>query len=302
VIKGDIAAAYLKTQIPDAILAEYPGYDTLIADLKRGTIRVFAADTPTALYYLDQAGLQDRFVSLTQSPLYQSDWFVAARSGDGSALDVVSQGMAQITDQERSQIARRWTSGSDQQVADDTLIIAMDRANAPYTFLTPVGRPAGLLVDIRNAWAETSGHSIRFLPLAGTRQILDSLHGGAADLVAGMATTRAEALDLAASTQIHRQSMRLFRRTDAPAAQGDRRIGLVADALREATVRRLFSGALFTSYPTASALLDAVMTGEVDAAIHDGRTMEAVVRDLGPQGRIAPSPCRRPRPIPSTSP
>jgi len=292
VMKGDIAATYLKTQVPDAILAEYTGYDALIADLKLGKIRVFAADTPTALYYLDQADLQDQFAYLTQSPLYQSDWFVAARNGDDSTLDLVNQGMAQITDQERSQIARRWISGSDQQVADDTLIIAMDRANAPYTFLTPVGRPAGLLVDIWTAWAEKTGRSIRFLPLTGTRQILDSLRGGTADLAAGMAATRAEAWDLTASTQIYRQSMRLFHRTDAPATQGDRRIGLVADPLREATVRHLFSGALFTPYPTTSALIDAVMAGEVDAAIHDNRTMEAVIRDLGLQGRVAPGPRR----------
>jgi PAS domain S-box-containing protein len=292
VIKGDITASHLKMQIPDAILSEYSGYDALIADLKRGTIRVFAADTPTALYYLDQAGLQGRFVHLTQSPLYQSDWFVAARNGDQSTLELVSQGMAQITDRERSQIARRWTSGSIQQVTDDTLIIAMDRANAPYTFLTPVGRPAGLLVDIWTAWAEKTGRSIRFLPLTGTRQILDSLHGGTADLAAGLAVTRTGAWDLAASSQIYRQSMRLFRRTDAPAGQGDRRIGMVADPLREATVRRLFSAALFTTYPTASNLIDAVVTGEVDAALHDDRAMEAVVRELGLQGLIAPSPRR----------
>ena len=89
VISQDYVESFLKERVPGGHVVGYPDYKSLIAALKAGEIRVFAADTPTGLYHLRKAGLLNDFTVISDSPLYRNDWFTAVKKGDQATVDQI---------------------------------------------------------------------------------------------------------------------------------------------------------------------------------------------------------------------
>jgi len=106
VLAKDFVEGYLQARVsPDAVVG-FPDYSEIMAGLRSGELKVFAADTPTGLFHLAQAGLLAKFRYDQAAPLYQNDWFVASGEGNAEMLELINQGMDLISPDERRRIAR----------------------------------------------------------------------------------------------------------------------------------------------------------------------------------------------------
>ena len=159
VIAKDFVEGFLKDRLPAANIVGYPDYDAIMAALNTGELRAFAADTPTGIFHLQQRGILANFTFPNSQRLYQNDWFTAVTEGNVALLEIINRGMALVSDEEKLEITRRWATG--QAIGDDVLIIAMDRAYPPMTFLNAQGKPAGLLVDLWRLWSAKTGREVR---------------------------------------------------------------------------------------------------------------------------------------------
>ena len=105
--------------------------------LREGSLRVFAADTPTGLFHLAQNGLSQKFRHTADTLLYRRDWFTAVQEGNKALLEIIDRGMASISDQEKNEIRRRWIDDSGKK--SDTFVIAISSAYTPLTFVNSMG-------------------------------------------------------------------------------------------------------------------------------------------------------------------
>lgn len=162
VIKGDYAEDYLRSKVPGVDLAVYANNQALFRALERGALKVFVSDTPIALYYLKDYGLANAFKHLPGRPIYTNDYIAAVTKGNAALAQLVKQGFAKISDQERHAIAKRWSVAT-ALAGKDVLTIAADRDFPPFTWLTPSGRPAGILIDLWRLWSTKTGKRIAFV-------------------------------------------------------------------------------------------------------------------------------------------
>ena len=78
VITGDFVEGYLKKRIPPENIIGFSNFDAIMAALRDGRIKVFAADTPTGIFHLQKAGLGFAYVFPADQPLYRNKWHIAA--------------------------------------------------------------------------------------------------------------------------------------------------------------------------------------------------------------------------------
>ena len=122
VLADDFVEGWLRERLGPGSVVGYRDYDEIIEALRSREIKVFAADTPTALYHLNRAGLLAKVQHQKQKPLYRSDWFVATAEGNAALLQIINAGMEQINAHERRLIARTWASGQRAEDADSIIV------------------------------------------------------------------------------------------------------------------------------------------------------------------------------------
>ena len=296
VIKGDYVEGFLKDRVPSGFIVGYPDYNAIIEAVKSGELKAFAADTPTGLFHLKKAGLLAEFAYISDGPLYRNDWFVASKEGNSAIIKMINDGIALITEKQKTEIGRRWIGNTRDAAKDDSLIVAIDRSYPPFTFMNAQGQPAGFFVDLWRAWSEKSGRKVRFRP-SNWSEALESLRAGEADFHSGLSYSdkRAEWIDF--SKQFYQTASRIYHRNEdaVPAdlgAFGNRTLAVWKGTFQEFEVRRLFPKTKLKAYPTSKAMVDALLRGDVDAMIQEDLVMEAMLNNLGLQGRIVARPER----------
>ncbi len=296
VIKGDFVEGFLKEKVPSGFIVGYPDYESIIEDLKTGVLKVFAADTPTGLFHLKKAGLLADYTFVSSGPLYRNDWYVASKEGNSATIKLINDGMALVTEEQKTKIARRWNGNTRDASKDDALIIAIDRSYPPFTFMNAQGQPAGLFVDLWKVWSEKSGRKIRFRP-SNWSETLESLRAGEVDIHSGLSYSDDRAAWMDFSQQIYQTASRIYHRNGdvVPAdlgAFGNRTLAVWGGTFQEAEVRRLYPNTNIKSYLTTMSMVNALLRGEVDALIQEDLVMETIIRDLGLQGAIIARPER----------
>ncbi len=103
--EGDAAVDLLQRQgVTD--LLYYPGYEAIVRAAAERRIRIFVADKPPALYYLNKYGLTDEFRATR--PLQVGAFHRAVRKGNAALLGTVESGFAAISPAEYRRIDRKW--------------------------------------------------------------------------------------------------------------------------------------------------------------------------------------------------
>jgi len=294
VLSGDYVENFLKERVPGGVIVGYPDYGSIIAALKAGELKVFAADTPSGLYHLKRSGIVGDFIFLGDSPLYRNDWFAAAPEGAAATVDLINRGMSQISDEERRGIARRWIGDTRDAAKDDSLIIGIDRAYPPFTFLNSQGNPAGLFVDLWRAWSKKTGRKVRFRP-SGWSESLESLKAGEVDIHSGLSYSAARAEWIGFSRQIYRTASRIYHRADEvlPANLDDfasRSLGVLEDSFQAAEVGRMHPDLSIKTFATSSAVLEALIGGHIEAFLQEDQTIELLLRERGLRGLVVSRP------------
>ena len=110
VLAGDYVEGFLAERLPEGTIIGFESYDAIMDALQDGQLQVFAADSPTGIYHLQKAGLGFGFEYPEQTPLYQTDWLVAAAKGNKELIEIFNLGLATISEDERRAIERRWVA------------------------------------------------------------------------------------------------------------------------------------------------------------------------------------------------
>lgn len=212
-VSKDYSEEYLTRTLPGAAIVAYPNHEALIEGAVAGEIRVFVADTPTALYLLEQVGQKHRFHYHPTRPLYSHRFYAAVQQGNTSLNQAIIDGMKQISTAEKLAIERKWMLLEERR-SSDVLVIACDRGYKPFTFLSSRGEPAGLLIDLWRTWAKKTDTTIEFLftDWAGT---LEALKDGRADLHSGLFASVSRSEWLSFSEPVYDVRSRIFYSTQA---------------------------------------------------------------------------------------
>jgi PAS domain S-box-containing protein len=294
VIEGDHVERHLKERLPEGAVIPFSDYDAIMNALEEGTLRVFAADTPTGLFHLDKSGLLSEFTFVSEKPLYQNDWFVAVQEGSQALIEKINQGMARITDEEKRNINRRWIGSGDE--GGKALVISIDRAYAPLTFVNALGRPSGFFVDMWRAWAQKTGRQIQFRP-TGWTETLEGLRTGEVDIHSGLSFSKGRAEWIDFSTQIYKTYTRVYHRAGdiqptTIGQYGRHVIGTWFDTSQEIEFRKTYPNVSVRSFGTNKELIDALLKGEIKAIVQEELFMEADIDRLGLRGDITARPER----------
>ena len=288
VLADDFVEGYLKERLPKGTVLPFPDYDSIMKALQDGTLKVFAADTPTGLFYLNKNGLLPEFTFVSEKPLYQNDWFVAVQEGNKALIEVINQGMALITDEEKRDINRHWIASGEQK--GKAVIIAINRAYAPLTFVNALGRPSGLFIDMWRAWAQKNGRKIQFRA-SNWAESLEGLRTGEVDIHSGLSFSKKRAEWIDFSTQIYETFGRIYHRVDdiqPEAIEGYSAfvVGTWFDTFQEAEFRTTYPTVNIRSFGTNQELIQALVKGEVKAVIQEEQLMETALDRLGLRGDI----------------
>ena len=239
VLDDDYVEWFLAKNYPGIALVPYKSMDELMADLKSGSLKVFAIDTPVALNALRQNDLSKEFQFRASEPLYQNSWLTAVPEGKTGMLKLIETGMAQITPQEKLAITRKWSSTGESREAN-TLVLAIDRNYPPFYFIGTGGKPKGLFVDMWKLWAKNTESQIDFRPSNGAGTI-DALETGEADVHSGMFKSPEREKWIDFSNPFYEAPTRLYCKvTDTPVPLSEmkgKKVGVIAGAIQEDFLR-----------------------------------------------------------------
>ena len=288
ILKGDFIESWLQAHMPGLTLVTYPSYDDMMAGLKKGEIKVIAADTLTAFYYLDKFGLRRQFTFKSNAPLYSNDFQPAVPQGATSLLNIIVNGMHQISEKESQNIARLWASGK-KEADDGALIIAIDRRYPPLSLIDPEGNITGLLVEMWRLWSEESGLKIKFSPFSWADSI-EAVRNGKADIHSGLFKNAKRSKWLAFSNPIHRaESTLFFRTTDAVMSMkqlAGAKVGVVTDSRQASYLKENFPSVQAVCCPDGETLILTLLKGDVQAILHETMAVDADLNRLGLSGRL----------------
>ncbi len=288
-IAGDLVEGWLRERLGDDAVAGYPDYHSLIAALNAGEIKVFAADTPTALFHLGRSGLLSTFRHQKLKPLYTSKWFTAVGKGKRDLLQVINEGMSMIGPAERLALLRTWASG---QRSDEPagLIVAIDNDYPPLSSIGIDGAPQGLLVDLWRAWGKVTKRKVRFK--AGTwQQTLDDVRTGEADIHSGLFKSADREHWMAFSQPIQNIKTGLFSKFDAIGGGTltqlkGKQVGAVAGTYQASYLEREHPDIKLHKFPDRTSYLVALMRGEIAAIVEEVPTVSAYLARFGLSGAV----------------
>ena len=204
VISGDYLEGFLKERLPQGSVVPIPDYNSIMINLKKGALRVFAADTATGVYYLKKSGLSSEFGFVSEKPLFQNDWFAAVGEGNSELIEVINGGMALITEDEKLEIGRRWIPKFDRQnfgkdTQNETKILLSKEEIAflkkkqvwkvanemdwpPFNFVEN-GDPKGFSIDIVKLAADKAGLKLEFVNGLTWDELVKKFRAGKIDIM-----------------------------------------------------------------------------------------------------------------------
>lgn len=294
VLENDFVEEFIRRRLPGAYLARYPSNQALFKAVEQGDIRVFAGDTPTALFFLAQKGLHSQFRHHPARPLYTNTYFGAVRKGNAPLLEQVRKGFARISAQEKAAVERQWT-GSSHHKTDDTLVVACEKDFPPYSMLNTQGQPTGMFIDFWRLWSKKTGQTVEFR-VFDKPELVRAVTTGQADIHAGMVETTGMHPLLALSEPFYRIDIRLFHRSRIAVNRIEETEGepvaVVRGSPSDAWLSRRLPGHLIRRYPGEEEIILAAAEKEEDLFAGPDRVMLAVLNRHGLTGefRHLPTP------------
>lgn len=292
VIAGDYVEGYLKREFPDLALVGYSDYGELLIDLKSGKLKVFAADTLTGLYHLQQSELATDFQYKANQPLYRSDWFVAVPEGMSDTLTRIQKGMQKISTEDKLEIARRWIVSSGGR-DPNTIVVAIDRNYPPFSLLGPDGKPTGMMVEFWRQWSQATDTPINFMP-SSWAETIEALKSGVADIHFGLFRNSERETWMDFSKPLHEIETGVYFRANEMVPNPlskltGKRVAVMSGSYQESYLKNHHPELQLVSLPDGESLIIALLKGAVDAIVDEIPTVEANLSHLQLKGTLVKS-------------
>ena len=289
VIEKDSAVDYLKRDLPEAVLAEYPSNEALFDAVERGEVRVFVYDTPATLYYLAQRGLSHRFRHHFDRPLYSSNFYAAVQEGNSMLIEEINRGMKMITAEEHAEIERKWMGASEVKTKD-VLVIACAMGYPPFTMLNSEGKPAGLFIDLWRLWAEKTGENIEFR-VSEWADTVEALKNDSADFHSGLYSTEGRSAWIDFSQPIYETRSNLFYHVDRGEISGwdeleGQKVGALRGAYAAIYLRENWPDIEVVDFETTEAAIIAAGEGQISAFLDETPVTLTLLNRMGRVGEF----------------
>ena len=289
-IRGDSVEGYLLKTFPHMSVEGFNTYKQMMAALKQNRLSVFAADTPTALFHLQQSDLKTVFKYKSGMPLYRSNWHVAVKKGNQALLTLINNGFQSITEDEKRHILRQWASGTKKR-DNGALIIAASTGYAPFSFIGIDGNPAGLLVDIWRLWSRQTNTPVIF-KMDSWAQTLEAVNSGEADIHSGLFKNQEREKWLTFGMPIFESDTALYflSSRSSPATlknlKGDM-VGAMTGSYQEKFLKQNSMDIQVVGRKDNESLILSLIKGEISAFVHEAPVVSADLSRLHLSGLIS---------------
>lgn len=160
VLKGSSNVETIRKYYPALALKVFDTETALFDAALNGKILAFANTLGISKKYKAHNELSNLFPTAKRINFFQDD-IVAAVAKDNLALaDFVEQGLAKISTEEQAAIEQKWLGLGKQ---DDVLTLAFYTRHAPFSAISPTGKPQGLFIDLWKLWSKHTGQKIDFV-------------------------------------------------------------------------------------------------------------------------------------------
>ena len=274
---------FMQDRLPDAALSVYDNYPLLFDAAMENKIHVFISPVMNHDYYFQAKKRTSPFRHNPAKPLYHRVYMGAVRQGETSLLNRVNQGLEKITPEEIIAIQRKWLKRTGQENIKETYIVACDSNYAPLSMLNEKGEPAGLFINLWQAWAKKQGVRIKFI-FNNWDGSIRAVEQGLADFHSGFEPSQDT---LAASIPFYELSAKVF----VPAGNGYTSI-FELNNKRIASLDMFYAQQLKKKNPTLTVVMSEdfndifgkLSRGEVDGFIDDELVVEDLLFRQGRQG------------------
>ena len=289
VIKKDFVEGYMKKHLPGAAIVEYDDYGALIKDLKSGTLKVFAADTATGLYYLGKSGIVSLFHFDIDAPLYTNKWYVAVKKGQKPLLDLINSGLALITPAERKKIERRWISGRSSK-DKGAVIVAVPSDYPPLSMIDTNGEASGFFIDLWRQWGEIVGKPVKFR-MTNWADTLKGVKEGYADVHSGLFINDERKTWLDFSIPLLKIDTAIYFKSDALHLHlnemSGRRIGIIKGSYQVPYIKKLYPRIRIITYLHLYDMISALLDNKISAIVTEVPEMTGDLQRMGLEKTIS---------------
>ena len=289
VLKGDYVEGWLKERLGASSLVSYSNYPSIIAALNTGEIKLFAADTATGLFHLGRAGLLAKYKHQKLKPLYNNKFFTGVKKGNQELLDLINQGMSQISADEHLVISRTWATGQRADDADN-IIIAIDEYYPPLSSIGIDGLPQGLMIDIWKEWGKAVGRKISF-KASNWDESLNAIRTGEADIHFGLFKTQDRKQWMAFSQPLQAIKSGLFTKKDADKKYSlktlkGQNIGAIKGSYQAEFVKEKHPETNLVEIDSRADYVMALIRGDITAIVEEVPTFNSILAKFGLNGIV----------------
>jgi two-component system sensor histidine kinase/response regulator len=292
VLADDFVESYLNRSMPPGTVVPLESYAEIMASLRAGELRAFAADTPTGLHYLKRFNLLNDYRLGHEQLLYENDWRIAVREGNASLLALIESGMQKISQDERAAIALRWIDADRQLQSSQVLTISLAHDDLPFGMLNDQGEAVGLYVDYWRLWSRKTGVPVRFM-FRSWPESVQAVKDGIADFHAGIYIDEMYQAGLDFAPPFYQVTTSLYRRAEDDAlesleALSDKVIG-VPQPLDAGYLQNLYPKLNFRPFDHYLDAIAALRAGEIDGLAGEEPSLDAFRSNAGLSGELVRS-------------
>lgn len=271
VIKGDYAESYIKTNLKEASVKTYTSYEDMIDAANSGAIKVFVADTLTALAVMREGSRNSEFTFKKDSPLYTNYFYIAAQEGQTKFINNINEGMSKISLSEKSAIMEKWLPKGEE--SRKTVRVTLSPDYPPFSYPDDYGNPQGMLVDLWRLWGEKAGYNVAFI-MTSWSDTINMVGTGNAEIHSGLFKTeeRSQLMDFSRpfysieSAVFYNSKLRKY--TSMQDLTG-KAVGANRDSYQEAFMRENYPDVRLVSFDSSNSMVEAAENGLIDGFIEE---------------------------------
>ena len=283
----------VRANYPKAKLLTFPSYTNALNAVAFEQADVFIGDTISTHYQINQGHLPN--LKMANFGKHERVGFsFALRRGDRVLLELVNAALASVSSATREDIFKRWSAGSDKLLTDRKLQLSpseerwlldhpvirvvINETAAPMSFFDNNGNFRGIAADLLELIRLRTGLRYEVQRARGTREMINRVREGKADLIASISSTEQHADQLSISRPYLETSYVMVSRTgpDQPASLDDlsgHRVAMARDntlsemlSRRHPQIQRVGTDSTFHSMALlTSGQVDATITSLIDA-------------------------------------
>ncbi|USE39054.1 transporter substrate-binding domain-containing protein [Endozoicomonas sp. SCSIO W0465] len=289
-VTGYNCQPHLKKFNADAIVVPYDSYSSMVNAATNREVDAILGSRASLNYFVSRLGAADEY-QIVQTPLQPVEIRAALAPDRPDLVRMVEKGMTQVSDQDKASLIEDWFRFT--PCNPESLVVALDAALAPLSFINALGKPSGLFVDIWNLWSEKTGTPVKFR-VGPIGESIEALKEGKVDVIAAVSPTIERSQWMALSNPYYGLNTRIYFRSaskldDSLAELNGKKLGVISASSQEEFVRRWLPDAYPIGHDSVSEMIESLFSGEIDAFLGAPVIVQSALNRHGLVGEVSTS-------------